>query len=134
MYDCVECGEVITNPVSEERLALEFRTWLAETDSSLEGKFNDEYVSREDFIVNECVDNHCILSKRKMDLCPYCAAAQFIDWLNGQAVEPQVLEWALDFFLARQDEQYVRHYLNRKNGRGIKVTLTPNLSGTHELT
>ncbi|MBD3208818.1 hypothetical protein GF367_00170 [Candidatus Woesearchaeota archaeon] len=130
MYNCVECGEVITNPVSEQRLALEFRTWLAETDAALEQKFEEEYVSREDFINPESVGSHCVLTKRKMDLCPYCAAAQFIDWLHGQVVEQRVLEWALDFFLARQDEPYVRRSLATSTSRGIKVTLTTSLSGT----
>lgn len=125
MYDCVECGEVITNPVSEERLALEFRTWLAETDEGLERKFSDEYVSRSGFMNPAVVGQKCILTKRHVDLCPYCATAQFIEWLDGQRVSPSVLEWALDFFLARQDTPFVRKGLKGPRGRGVKVTLDP---------
>ena len=129
LYDCVECGEVITNPISEERLALEFRTWLAETDGALEAKFSDEYVSRHDFMNPDCVGQKCVLTKKHIDLCPYCVTAQFIEWLNGQTVSPQVLEWALDFFLARQDEPYVLQAMGKQQRRGIKITLSPYLSG-----
>lgn len=129
MYDCVECGEVITNPISEERLALEFRTWLAETDSALEAKFSDEYVSRHDFMNTECVGQKCVLTKKHIDICPYCATTQFIEWLNGQTVSPRVMEWALDFFLARQDEPYVLQTMGKQQRRGIRITLSPFLSG-----
>ena len=125
MHECVECGDVITNPVSERRLALQFRTWLAETDPTLEEKFTDEYVSREDFIAEE--DNHCVLTKRKMDVCPYCATAQFVDWLHGQTVSPKVLEWALDFFVARRDEKHLLNGL-RRGRRGVRITLNPTTS------
>lgn len=134
LYNCVECGEVITNPVSEERLALEFRTWLAETDGALEAKFTDEYVSRHDFIDHECVGQKCVLTKKLMNICPYCVSAQFIEWLNGQTVSPKVMEWALDFFLARQDEPYVLQAIGKHQRRGIKITLSPYLSGGVERT
>lgn len=126
VYDCVECGEVITNPVSEERLALEFRTWLAETDSALEAKFSDEYLSRNNFVTKEMADQKCIMTNKPMDLCPYCVTAQFIEWLNGHIVSPKVMEWALDFFLSRQDEPHVLRSIRTKtNRRGIKITLSP---------
>lgn len=129
VYNCVECGEVITNPVCEERLALEFRTWLAETDSALEAKFTDEYVSRSSFMNKECGHQRCILTRKHMDICPYCATTQFIEWLDGQTVSPHVMEWALDFFLARQDEPYVLWALGKQQRRGIKITLGPCLPG-----
>ena len=120
MHECVECGDVITNPVSERRLALQFRTWLAETDPALEEKFANEYISREDFIPED--DNRCVLTGHKMDLCPYCATAQFVDWLHNQTVSPKLLEWALDFFVARRDEKHLLNGL-RTGRRGVRITL-----------
>ncbi|MBN1275206.1 hypothetical protein JXA12_02855 [Candidatus Woesearchaeota archaeon] len=123
LYSCVECGEVITNPISEQRLALEFRAWLAEMDGALEERFSEEYVSRADFIDEECVGQECILTKRKMDVCPYCVAAQLIDWLHSATFDPVVLDAALDFFVARQDEPYVLQRLRAK-GCGVRIMLT----------
>jgi hypothetical protein len=123
----VECDEIITNPISEQCLALEFKTWLAETDKALAEQFNKEYVFRSTFMPEDSFCNRCIITNEQINLCPYCVTTQFITWLHGKTVSPKVLEWALDFFVSREDEAYVLRSLRQENGRGVKITLDPFL-------
>ena len=119
LYSCVECDEVITNPMSEERLALTFRAWLAEVNPKLEEEFTNEYVKRSDFIT-EHADVNCVLSGKKMDLCPYCTTNQFITWLHEKNVPSGLLKTALRFFLSLEDEKYVV--------QGLKIKTTVDVS------
>ena len=104
MYSCVECDEVITNPISEERLALAFRVWLGETRPELEELFTDMYVSKADFMNDDQVHRtSCIVSGDKMDLCPFCTAKQFIGWLYLYTNDRRLMKQAAKYFLSTRD-------------------------------
>ncbi len=105
MPNCVECGEVITNPVCEECLANEFVAWLGETDASLELKFREQYSKRADFVSV----TYCVLCKNPMIICPHCATTQFVAWLESCA-SPVLVNEALDFFAGSEAQESVKHF------------------------
>jgi hypothetical protein len=121
VHTCVECGEVITNPVSEERIALQFRAWLAETDPALEESFSESYLPRS-IMGNPDEHTRCIVTGEPMDLCTFCAAAECVEWLHRQTVTPEVVWWAMDLFLARPDKGYAAKRLPTR----VKITLAPS--------
>jgi len=100
MQNCVVCCGVITHPLCEECLALEFRAWLADIDASLEELFSQEHLFRNDG--EGCA---CIRCGASLTVCRSCALTQFIHWLSGVGVAPELVARAVEVFLPLPPEQ-----------------------------
>lgn len=103
MYDCVECGAVITNPLGEQRLMLHYGVWLADKDEDLFARYSNEHMLREPGFGTKTI---CVVTKTLMDVCSRCVATQFIDWLIDVQADALLVEEALDLFLYERDGFY----------------------------
>ncbi|MCF7866499.1 hypothetical protein K9M18_03650 [Candidatus Woesearchaeota archaeon] len=95
MGACVTCGQQITNPLCPERLAEQMSVWLAETKPELMVALNNK---TEDFLNRPSGDDFCVVTGKRMDICPYCYTEHIFDWLVSLKLGFNILEEYLIFF------------------------------------
>jgi hypothetical protein len=108
----VECDEVITNPVSEQRVAEQFATWLAEQDSALASRFVSEHII---YCLTDKRDAvNCVITKRPMAICMHCASTQMVDWLIEVGAPARVIVRAFRIFVGDNDDLFIAHLLQEQ--------------------
>lgn len=95
MGACVECGQQVTNPICPERLAEQMTTWLLETRPELIGAFNDK---TEEILPQTNMEDKCVITGKKMSLCPYCYTEHIFYWLRSINLDKDLLKEYLTFF------------------------------------
>ena len=95
MGACVTCGQQITNPLCPERLAEQMKTWLAETKPELISALDNR---TEDFLDKPSGRDTCIVTGKKMDVCPYCYTEHIFDWLTSLNLNSELITQYLTFF------------------------------------
>lgn len=78
MYECVECSEVITNPLCPGCLKEGITQWLSETEPEKLREFRKLHSG----LVEVQGDIRCIVCNKKMELCTHCYSTHVRDWLK----------------------------------------------------
>ncbi|MCF7871961.1 hypothetical protein K9L97_02910 [Candidatus Woesearchaeota archaeon] len=95
MGACVTCGQQITNPLCPERLAEQMTTWLAESKPELIKALNNK---TDEFLSRSYGDDFCIVTGKKMDVCPYCYTEHIFNWLVSLKVSSELLAEYITYF------------------------------------
>jgi len=90
MSKCVECQEVITQPVCSQCLSVEMEDWLQEAKPELLDEL--KLVADESFGMG---DINCILCKERMNICTYCFTEHILEWLGKN---PKLIPEFVTFF------------------------------------
>lgn len=95
MGNCVGCDQQITNPLSPERLAEQMKTWLAETKPNLIKALEDK---TEEFLPMHIGEDRCVVTGKRMDVCPYCYTEHIFNWLVSLKLDSSILAEFMTFF------------------------------------
>ena len=74
-HQCVECDEIITNPICGDCLAKEMKVMIAEYDSMLAETITGISIEG---------NTTCILCMKRMGLCPHCFSKGIYEYLQEQ--------------------------------------------------
>ncbi|MBS3123981.1 hypothetical protein J4437_05095 [Candidatus Woesearchaeota archaeon] len=89
---CIECDEVITEPICAECLAERMRSFVEEHDSKLAAKIQSSVI--------EDGESECIFCSKKMNLCAYCFSREIYDFLVEKKPHDEEL---IEDFVSRFD-------------------------------
>lgn len=81
---CVVCGDVITQPVGPERLAMQMATWLWEKRPDMR-LVSELYELAEDAAARD--GPACLFTKLPMGVCSHCFTRHVHDWVSGTLPE-----------------------------------------------
>ncbi len=85
--ECVECSQVITQPICAVCIASEMREWLRES--------KPELVGRVFALKGYHSDVNCVLCGSPMNLCSYCFTKEVLETLKEN---PELLAEFITFF------------------------------------
>lgn len=95
MGACVVCKEQITNPLSPERLAEQMKTWLMESKPEL---INGLDKKTDELLPCSHEDDFCIVTGKRMSICPYCYTEHIFNWLRSIKLEAKLMTEFLTYF------------------------------------
>lgn len=94
MSECVECREVITNPLCPACLKKAVVQWLAEKDPQQVQAFHSAHRK----LTSGQGTMKCIKCRKPMDICTHCYSAAILTWLRRQPTLQEEVEEYLTFF------------------------------------
>ncbi|PIZ51794.1 hypothetical protein COY27_02365 [Candidatus Woesearchaeota archaeon CG_4_10_14_0_2_um_filter_33_13] len=96
---CIECDDIITNPICPQCLAKKMRLVVSEVNPEMAEKING--------IDLDDGETTCILCKRNMSLCAHCFSKDIYEMLvaNNYPATKEFLS-RFDFFLRRELSDY----------------------------
>ena len=94
MTECVECREVITNPLCPGCLKKAVAQWLGEKDQKHVKAFHAAHRA----LVLGTGTMNCIKCRKPMDLCTHCYSAAILTWLRRTPSLEQEVEEYLSYF------------------------------------
>jgi hypothetical protein len=109
VYACVECQDVITNPLCPTCLRKSIVSWLAE---AAPAKVRAFYAAQKG-IAPKTGYVTCIKCRGKMDLCTHCYSSHVLSWLRK---DPE---------LAKATEEFLTYFnfdLDGFEERGVRMT------------
>ena len=89
---CIQCNQVITNPVCAHCLEKSVKDWLYQRKPSVIPML--ESISKE--YITGFEETHCVSCGRLMNLCSYCYTVELFDILKVNA--PELVEEFVTFF------------------------------------
>ena len=92
MYECIGCHEAITNPICQDCLTRDIKSWLNKKHPAIVTLFN-KFVSNS-IRIKEGIT--CVSCGNKMTLCPYCFTEDVYYWVRE--VAPDLIESYLVHF------------------------------------
>jgi len=93
-YECVECKEVITNPLCPGCLKHAVVQWLGETAPGAVRQFHAAHRK----VAVQMGDVICIKCRHKMDLCTHCYGTHVLRWLRKTPDVQNLVEEFLTYF------------------------------------
>ena len=89
MTECIDCGDVVTNPVCQQCTNKSVRQWLLEKNLP---------VYNLDSRLATFEEDSCIKCDGKLNICRYCHTKNILDWLKTTTNNKKVLAEFLEYF------------------------------------